>query len=181
MHRIHFYKYEGAGNDFVVIDNRRGLVRRDDEALIRQLCDRRFGIGADGLLLLEDCAAYDFEMVYFNADGREGSMCGNGGRCAAPFAHYLGITGDPVRFLAVDGEHEAWVEEGGAWVELRMGSVESVEKGPDYYFLDTGSPHYVVFVDDLAGVDVVRRGRELRYSDRFRDAGNNGNFVQALE
>lgn len=180
MQPIPFRKLQGAGNDFVMIDQRdqRWLTRQDEE-VIRRLCDRRFGIGADGLILLERHPGYDFEMIYFNADGREGSMCGNGGRCAVAFARRLGHIGRTTRFLAVDGPHEARLNEAGDWVELKMGAVAAVERGSGYYFLDTGSPHYVVFVDDLDAVDVVAEGRAIRYSGRFRAAGTNVNFVQA--
>jgi diaminopimelate epimerase len=178
LNPLKFHKYQGAGNDFVMIDNR-GAHPFDpaDEGRIRQLCDRRFGIGADGLILLEEHSDCDFEMIYFNADGRPGSMCGNGGRCAVAFAYFLGLIGSTTRFLAVDGFHEARLQ-GDDWVELKMGAVNSVEAGNDYYFLDTGSPHYVVFVDDLETVDVLGQGRAIRYSDRFREKGTNVNFVQ---
>lgn len=181
MGALSFHKYQGTGNDFVMIDDRGGRsgLQRHDEARIRRLCDRRFGIGADGLILLRDHAAYDFEMVYFNADGREGSMCGNGGRCTVAFAKYLGLIGTATRFLAVDGEHEARIDPAAHWVELRMGDVRHVEQGAGHFFLNTGSPHYVVFVDDLSTIDVVGEGRAIRYSDRFRAEGTNVNFVQA--
>lgn len=164
-----------------MIDNR-GAHPLDptDEARINRLCDRRFGIGADGLILLEEHFDYDFEMIYFNADGLPGSMCGNGGRCAVAFAHFLGMIGSTTRFLAVDGPHEARLT-GQDWVELKMGEVRSVESGGDYYFMDTGSPHYVVFVDDLEGMDVVGHGRAIRYSERFREKGTNVNFVQITD
>lgn len=178
MRQLSFFKYQGSGNDFVMIDNRNAVFDCSAEETVRHLCERRFGVGADGLILLQDHPGYDFEMIYFNADGREGSMCGNGGRCAAAFARQLGIIDRQTRFLAVDGPHEARINEGGNWVELRMGKVARVEKGGDYFYLDTGSPHYVVFVDDLAQVDVVAQGRAVRYSDRFRESGTNVNFVQ---
>ncbi len=179
MQTIPFCKFQGTGNDFVLIDQRdQRWLTRQDEAAIRRLCDRRFGIGADGLILLERHPDFDFEMIYFNADGREGSMCGNGGRCTVAFARRLGLIGLTTRFLAVDGPHEARLNERGDWVELKMGAVAAVEQGGGYFFLDTGSPHYVVFVDDLSAVDVVGDGRAIRYSDRFRARGTNVNFVQ---
>ena len=179
MKEIPFFKYQGAGNDFVLIDQRgERWLTRTDETAVRRLCDRRFGIGADGLILLEAHADYDFEMIYFNADGREGSLCGNGGRCAVAFARRLGLIDQTARFLAVDGPHQARLNEAGDWVELKMGAVTDVECGSGYYFLDTGSPHYVVFVDDLTAVDVVGEGRAVRYSERFREQGTNVNFVQ---
>jgi diaminopimelate epimerase len=176
--KMPFYKYQGAGNDFVIVDQRlHYYLSRDNTEKIRSLCDRRFGIGADGLMLLQNREGYDFEMVYFNADGREGSMCGNGGRCIAAFAHHLGVIGEYGRFMAVDGEHEAWIKTPN-WVELHMQDVRTVEKGADYYYLNTGSPHYIRFVEALPAVDVVGEGRKVRYSDRFCQEGTNVNFVQ---
>lgn len=180
MSKLSFSKYQGAGNDFVMIDNRTGALDRSAEDKIRRLCERRFGVGADGLILLQDHPDYDFEMVYFNADGREGSMCGNGGRCAVAFARQLGIIDLKTHFLAVDGPHDARIDEAGSWVELRMGKVARVEQGGDFFYLDTGSPHYVVFVEDLAQVNVVTQGRAVRYSNRFRESGTNVNFVQPV-
>lgn len=176
--KIPFYKYQGTGNDFVIIDQReQQYLKRDDQQTIERLCDRRFGIGADGLMLLQHQEGYDFEMVYFNSDGRESSMCGNGGRCITAFAHSLGVFEDSCRFLAIDGPHDAVVREDG-WVELKMIDVEDIEKGSDFFYLNTGSPHYVTFKDDLGELDVYEAGRAIRYSDRFRAEGTNVNFVQ---
>jgi diaminopimelate epimerase len=176
--KIPFYKYQGTGNDFVIIDQReQSFLRRDDQARIERLCDRRFGIGADGLMLLQQIAGYDFEMVYFNSDGRESSMCGNGGRCITAFAHRLGVFEKHCRFWAIDGAHDALVRED-QWVELKMIDVQDIEQGRDFYYLNTGSPHYVSFREDLAGLDVYEAGRAIRYSDRFRAEGTNVNFVQ---
>lgn len=176
--KLPFYKYQGTGNDFVIIDQReQQYLKTDDQALIERLCDRRFGIGADGLMLLQQKTGFDFEMVYFNADGRQSSMCGNGGRCITAFAHRLGMFTDHCRFWAIDGAHDAIVRED-QWVELKMIDVAHIEKGSDFYYLDTGSPHYVTFRDDLTGLDVYEAGRDIRYSDRFRAEGTNVNFVQ---
>jgi len=173
-----FYKYQGAGNDFVIIDQRdKPWIDRQNQALIARLCDRRFGIGGDGLMLLEEHPDYDFEMVYFNADGNPGSMCGNGGRCIVAFAKKLGLFAGETTFLAVDGPHHARLPRP-QWVELHMNDVENVEIAPDFYYLDTGSPHYVRFVSDLEKVEVVREGRSIRYNDRFREQGTNVNFVE---
>jgi diaminopimelate epimerase len=179
---IPFYKYQGTGNDFVMIDQRqKTYLHRDDQATIEKLCDRRFGIGADGLILLSppsvlepDC---DFEMVYFNADGRESSMCGNGGRCLVAFAHFLQVFDNQCLFNAVDGLHDARVRADG-WVELKMIDVKNVEIGQDYFLMNTGSPHFVVFVEDLSDINIFEAGRQIRYSERFHREGVNVNFVE---
>ena len=181
---LHFWKYQGAGNDFVMIDQRaHAWITRTDTARVAWLCDRRFGIGADGLILLQECPDYDFEMVYFNADGRESTLCGNGGRCIAAFAKQLGMARERYHFHAIDGAHEATVIERSAndcWVELKMGDVRQVEQaGDDVFILNTGSPHYVRFVEDLGKKNMVEEGRAVRYSDRFKAAGINVNLVSA--
>jgi diaminopimelate epimerase len=184
-----FWKYQGAGNDFVMLDQRaqKWLTRHNTEQIAR-LCDRRFGIGADGLILLENRPDYDFEMIYFNADGRESTMCGNGGRCIAAFAKDLGIIGAHGRFWAIDGEHEALItakpknekqqnEKKEDWVELKMSDVQNVEQQGNVFILNTGSPHYVRFVESVANLDMVQEGRVVRYSERFAKDGINVNFV----
>ena len=178
MKQISFEKYQGAGNDFVLIDGRRhNPLATTDHALIARLCDRKFGIGADGLIILRKHSGYDFEMLYFNADGYPGSMCGNGGRCAVAFAHTLGMVSRECNFLAVDGPHRAVLTRKN-WIELEMIEVDQIEIQDGFYFLDTGSPHYIEFVPDLDRVDVYHRGREIRYSDRFREKGTNVNFIE---
>lgn len=172
-----FYKYQGAGNDFIMIDNRQTVININQHQLIEQICDRRFGIGADGLILIQNHIDYDFEMVYFNADGYQSSMCGNGGRCAVAFAKYLGIINTKTRFLAIDGEHKAIVEKDD-WVELKMTNVDTVEVNKNHFVLDTGSPHYVTFIDRLDDIDVFNQGRSIRYNDRFNEKGINVNFVE---
>lgn len=176
--QIPFTKYQGTGNDFVMIDNRSTTyLTRSDTATIRLLCDRKFGVGADGLILLQNLEGYDFEMVYFNADGNESSMCGNGGRCITAFAAQLGIIEEKAFFLAIDGDHEAIIRSDG-WVNLKMGDVEQVEQGDDAYILNTGSPHYVAFVEDLDDINVFENGQAIRYSARFKAEGINVNFVE---
>ncbi len=175
---IPFYKYQGTGNDFILIDNRRKKwISKDQNDLVKQLCDRRFGIGADGLILLEVHEGFDFEMVYFNSDGRQSSMCGNGGRCVSAFASYLGIIQNHCRFIAIDGEHESVIKQDD-WVELKMMDVKHVEIGDDYFLMDTGSPHYVIFTQDVDDINVVENGQAIRYSKRFREEGVNVNFVE---
>ncbi|MFT7605781.1 MAG: diaminopimelate epimerase [Saprospiraceae bacterium] len=175
-----FFKYQGTGNDFVIIDNRDFRIKRTDTDLVKYLCDRKFGVGADGLILLQDKEGYDFEMVYFNADGNESTMCGNGGRCITAFAARLGIFEKACKFLAIDGPHEATIQNGD-WVELKMGDVANIEQGEDYYLLNTGSPHYVVFVEDIDDINVVENGQAIRYSKRFRKEGVNVNFVESTK
>lgn len=175
---INFYKYQGAGNDFVIIDDRDNQFDHTNHQLVKFLCDRRFGIGGDGLMLLRSREGYDFEMVYFNADGNEGSMCGNGGRCIVAFAHDLGVIKDSCYFIAVDGPHEANLIKEKEWISLKMIPVVSIEKDKDY-FLNTGSPHYVVNVESgLDQFDVVASGKSIRYNDRFKAEGTNVNFVE---
>ena len=179
---FHFFKYQGAGNDFVLIDNRQKVFKEhSNQALIHLLCDRRFGIGADGLILLEAHPEYDFEMIYFNADGTEGSMCGNGGRCVVAFARFLGIVSEKCHFLAVDGPHEAIINKAGNWVELKMINVDTVNIQPDHYVLDTGSPHFIRFVADLEKLDVYREGKKIRYSAPYHEQGINVNFIEKQE
>lgn len=175
--QLHFYKYQGTGNDFILADNRNHQYSSLTTEQIRRLCDRRFGIGADGLMLLNDKPGYDFEMLYFNADGREGSMCGNGGRCMVKFAWHLGLHRDMYRFIAADGEHEAEIDMDGI-VSLRMKDVERIQKIHGDFILDTGSPHYVKIVDDVMTMDVYKKGRDIRYSKDYEQDGINVNFVE---
>jgi diaminopimelate epimerase len=185
--KIPFVKYQGTGNDFVIIDQRQTqYLSQKDTAIINRICDRRFGIGADGLMFLQNKEGYDFDMVYFNADGSESSMCGNGGRCLTAFAHSLNVFQEKCRFWAIDGAHEATVAKKykqtnigkAVWVELKMIDVQNIETGNDYFLMNTGSPHYVVFVEDLTDIDVYENGRAIRYSERFTKEGVNVNFVE---
>ena len=176
-----FYKYQGAGNDFVILDNRNGLFDRTDTDLVRRLCDRRFGIGADGLMLLQHAKGHDFEMVYFNADGFEGTMCGNGGRCIVAFAHDMGIIGQEADFLAVDGVHLARIHSRPGWISLQMKDVSRIDRDGDAYVLNTGSPHYVKLVEGLDQFPVVAEGRKIRYSGTYGEKGINVNFVEPQE
>lgn len=175
--RIHFYKYQGAGNDFVMLDNREGQYDALTLEQINFLCDRRFGIGADGLIMLNKHPEVDFEMKYFNADGREGSMCGNGGRCLTAFAHNLQLINDHTRFMAVDGIHEAVITDNG-WIQLKMQDVNKVERTADTAILNTGSPHFVKYAERVENIPVVEEGRRIRYGERFAREGINVNFVE---
>jgi diaminopimelate epimerase len=173
---IHFYKYQGTGNDFIILDNRNeqhNLLASQ----VKHLCDRRFGIGADGLMLLNAKAGFDFEMKYYNADGGESTMCGNGGRCLVKFASHLGINKSSYRFWAVDGEHEAEIESAGI-VRLKMQDVQKIEEYHGDSVLNTGSPHYVKMVSIVENHDVFNEGRAIRNSNHFAKEGVNVNFVQ---
>ena len=149
---IEFYKYQGTGNDFIIIDDRINAFDESDTALISALCARRTGIGADGLILLRNHEEYDFEMCYFNSDGYTSSMCGNGGRCVIDFARVLDIIHNEVTFMAVDGVHKGRVLDQG--IALKMQDVHVIQKMDKGLFLDTGSPHYVLMVDELKTLDV---------------------------
>ncbi|PTX43777.1 diaminopimelate epimerase [Christiangramia gaetbulicola] len=178
--KLTFYKYQGTGNDFVMIDNRDLIISKNDTKLINHLCDRKFGIGADGLILLEnpEDEKDDFKMVYFNADGNESSMCGNGGRCLVAFARFLGIIEDTARFTAIDGVHEATVKNG--IVSLKMQDVSEVSNNEDFLFLDTGSPHHVIFSENIGLRDIKKDGAKVRYSERYANGGTNVNFVEPI-
>lgn len=174
-----FYKYEGTGNDFVMVDNRTEFFPKDDITLVKHLCDRRFGIGGDGLILLENDPQTDFRMVYYNSDGNPSSMCGNGGRCLVAFAKSLDIITNKASFMAIDGLHHATIE-GDGTVALEMSDVKEVKIYPEYIFLDTGSPHHVQMEIDLHHLDVKAIGSSIRYSNLYGKAGSNVNFVKQV-
>lgn len=173
-----FYKYQGTGNDFIIIDNRQLIFNKNDTKRIKFLCDRRFGIGADGLILLENHESLDFRMVYFNSDGNESSMCGNGGRCIVAFAKFLGIIDRETKFLAIDGEHCAIID--ASHVKLQMQEVTSIEKNESHVFLNTGSPHHVQMEEDLKTLNVKEAGAKIRYGMPYNEVGTNVNFVKKL-
>lgn len=174
-----FYKYQGTGNDFVIIDNRNLNFPKNNTKLVNYLCDRRFGIGADGLMLLENDNSSDFKMIYFNSDGSESTMCGNGGRCLTAFAKKIGIISSDTKFIAIDGLHHATITEENI-VSLQMIDVKEIKIEPNYVFLNTGSPHHVQFVDNLKDFDVKTEGAKIRYSDLYGKAGSNINFVEQI-
>lgn len=174
---INFHKYEGAGNDFIIIDGRDNSLHLSEKNIGR-LCHRRFGIGADGLILLRLSEEEDFKMIYFNADGRESSFCGNGGRCIADYAHrVLKIVGKEMDFIAIDGKHRAKVQENNR-VTLSMMPVKQISFNADCVILDTGSPHFVKFVKGLNQLDVFKEGRKIRNQPEFQPAGINVNFLE---
>jgi diaminopimelate epimerase len=173
---IRFYKYQGTGNDFIILDNRRNQYSLS-ASQVKHLCDRRFGIGADGLMLLQNLEGFDFEMKYYNADGGESSMCGNGGRCLVKFASHAGVAKSSYRFMAVDGEHEAEITANGI-VRLKMKDVHKIDDYHGDSIVDTGSPHYVKMVSLVTDYDVLGEGRAIRNSSHFVKEGINVNFVQ---
>ena len=180
--KIEFFKYQGTGNDFVILDNRDNSYNNLSAKQIKHICDRRFGIGADGLMLLTKKEGYDFKMVYFNADGNESSMCGNGGRCLVKFAYHMGIHKATYHFIATDGEHFADIgTDVDLIVRLKMKDVTEVEEHSTYAVLNTGSPHFVKFANHVKDIDVVETGREIRYSKEFKQEGINVNFVEAID
>ncbi len=178
--KVAFYKYQGTGNDFIIVDNYHNEPVQLSTDQIRKLCDRHFGIGADGLMFLNKKEGYDFEMLYYNADGNESSMCGNGGRCLVKFAHQTGIHKSAYHFIAIDGEHEAEIDTNGV-VCLKMQDVNKVEYHANHAILNTGSPHFVKFAPDVENIDVVESGRGIRYSDEFEKEGINVNFVESTD
>jgi diaminopimelate epimerase len=176
--KLHFYKYQGTGNDFIMVDNRSLFFPKKNVQLIEKLCNRRFGIGADGLILLEPSEEQDFTMVYYNADGNEGSMCGNGGRCLVAFAKQLGIIENETTFNAVDGLHFASVEN--KIVSLKMIDVDNIVEEKTHSFLNTGSPHHVNFCNAVSAINVKEEGAKIRYGSPYFQEGANVNFVEIL-
>ena len=177
MQKWTFYKYHGTGNDFVIIDNRTGTLDGNDTSLVKNICHRRFGIGADGFMLLEHSEKKTFAMRYFNSDGKESTMCGNGGRCIVAFAHKLGLVpeGELFEFEAIDGLHEAIYN--ADHIRLKMIDVTGIKEVANGYFLNTGSPHFVRYTEDLAAMDVFTSGRSIRHNKEFGEGGCNVNFV----
>ena len=177
--QLEFYKYQGTGNDFVMIDNRSQFFPKNNLKMVAQLCDRRFGIGADGLILLENDSDTDFRMVYYNSDGNLSSMCGNGGRCLVAFANQLNVIQNSCTFIATDGLHHATIVTDGL-VSLQMIDVTEIKKGNDYTFMNTGSPHHVQMVADLENYNVKENGAAIRYGELYGTAGSNVNFVKKI-
>ena len=179
--KLTFFKYQGAGNDFIMVDNRDLAFNHQQPAKLARLCDRRFGVGGDGIMFLEPVDGFDFKMVYYNADGQPSSMCGNGGRCIVAFAKQLGVIENETTFLAVDGPHYAKISETGDWVSLQMIDVETVTRDGAAYVLNTGSPHYVKFDLAVADKNVFAEGRAIRYNETYKTEGININFVEVKE
>lgn len=178
---INFYKYHGTGNDFIMLNNMSGELNiASIKANFKSWCDRRFGIGADGVIVLSKHDELDFEMLYYNADGNASSMCGNGGRCIVHFAHSLGLINDQCKFMAVDGIHHASILENGS-VSLKMSEVSEINKYELDYILDTGSPHYVSFKENVTHLNVASAGFQIRHSGPFAEKGINVNFAHEVE
>ena len=178
MQRIYFHKYQATGNDFILVDNREHFFDKD-LAVVQRLCDRRFGIGSDGLILIEKHPKYDFEMVFFNPDGSQ-SLCGNGSRCAVAFARLLGIELDQTTFHAYDGPHDAEILSDGK-IRLKMNNVAKARSWDQGMILDTGSPHLIFFRENIENFDVVSEGRKWRNHESFGKEGINVNFVARVD
>lgn len=177
---VQFTKYHGSGNDFIIIDGRETDTSFLDHKLIHSMCCRRFGIGSDGLIILQTGKQHDFKMRYYNADGHEGSMCGNGGRCITAFARDLGIISMETIFEGIDGLHSASLLPNGE-IRLKLKDIDGIRWMEDGYFLDTGSPHFVKIVSTLDDLNVEREGREIRQQSRFGKGGVNVNFMELGE
>ncbi|HRS53956.1 MAG TPA: diaminopimelate epimerase [Bacteroidales bacterium] len=179
--KVSFHKYHGTGNDFIIINciNNKFI---EDEIIIKQMCDRHLGIGADGLILLHKSAQFDFEMKYFNSDGKLSSFCGNGGRCAVAFANKEKIASENVTFKACDGIHKAYVIKKGknAYVQLELNKVNGILQNNDMYIINTGSPHAIIFVEKLNNLNVVKLGKSIRNSKQFKKEGINVNFAEII-
>lgn len=175
MAAISFEKYQGTGNDFIMIDDRREVFPENDLSLIANLCHRKFGIGADGLILIRDHTEYDFEMIYINPDGTR-SLCGNGSRCAVMFSRSIGLIGDSTTFLTIEGPLYATIRD--LQVQLKMPDVQGLSRHRNDLFLNTGSPHFIRFVAEADEIDVFHEGRTIRYQKDFMPAGTNVNFAQ---
>ena len=176
---IPFNKYHGTGNDFIIIDNRNNIFNPSDTVTIKELCTRRFSIGADGLILISSLEGYDYEMKYFNSDGNESSMCGNGGRCAAAFTNKHGIAGLSQRFLTYDGVHEAIIS--GEIIKLKMNDVDEIKTPGTDYYINTGSPHFVRFTRNVKNFKVFEEGRKIRNDRVYSPGGTNVNFVEVSD
>jgi len=174
-----FHKYHGTGNDFIIVDDRgSGTIKNSlNREIISRLCDRHFGIGADGMILIQDHPELDFRMIYYNADGLESTMCGNGGRCAVAYARKAGIITNLAGFESIDGVHTAAVSKEQNII-LSMQSVQSITAWATGYILDTGSPHFILFSDRIDGINVNEEGSRIRYQEHFKPAGINVDFVE---
>jgi diaminopimelate epimerase len=177
--KLAFYKYQGTGNDFVLIDNRLKSFDTSNTKRIQHICDRKFGVGADGFICLENDKNFDFKMVYFNADGNESSMCGNGGRCIVAFAKYLNIIENNAHFMAIDGPHNASINNN--IISLQMQNVTDILVTDMHVFLNTGSPHHVSYQNNIHLLDVKLNGSNIRNGTPYFKEGSNVNFVEQID
>lgn len=177
LEQIEFYKYQGTGNDFILIDGYNNNIPHLSEDIIQKMCHRRFGIGADGLIILRKKEDYDFDMDFYNSDGKNGSMCGNGGRCVVAFAHDIGVIDNETTFWAPDGEHFAKFESHDK-ISLKMQDLSEIEVHDKGLFMDTGSPHLIVFANRIDDMDVYMEGKSIRYNETYKAEGVNVNFVE---
>jgi|YNPMSStandDraft_2_1061718.scaffolds.fasta_scaffold15273_2 diaminopimelate epimerase len=178
---LHFYKYQATGNDFIIIDENENSIPATNTELIKYLCDRHFGIGADGLMIYRNHSDSDFEMLYFNSDGNVATLCGNGGRCITAFAFDKHYIKKKCKFLAADGVHYSEVIEPNL-INLKMLDVTYIKKHEDGYEINTGSPHFIIQTcHHINDVDVFKKGKEIRYQKRFGQNGINVNFVQIID
>jgi diaminopimelate epimerase len=177
---IEFYKYHGAGNDFIILDNRLNKYNALSNEQIYQLCDRHIGIGADGLMVLQSSDKYNFEMVYYNSDGNIGTMCGNGGRCIVAFAKEITLVDSKVVFQASDGIHYAIIKNDNVCLDMKNVNLSDIEKYKDGYIIDTGSPHFVKFIKRVTSLDVFTEGRQIRKDPHFGIKGINVDFVEII-
>lgn len=177
---LEFYKYHGAGNDFIIIDNRKQVFPKENRTkIIQNLCHRKFGIGSDGLILLDNDNEYDFYMDFYNPDGSQ-SFCGNGSRCVVMFAAHIGIINKQCTFKSIHGLNKAEIYDS-INVKLQMFDVDKVEVNAEYHFMNTGSPHYNSFVHDVSSIDLLPFAKEIRYNDRFKSEGTNVNIIQEAD
>jgi diaminopimelate epimerase len=177
--QLHFNKYQGTGNDFIILDNRTQEYKDLTKLQIQKICARHMGIGADGLMLLNKSETCDFEMQYYNSDGNESSMCGNGGRCITLYAKHLGMIDKSANFKAIDGMHECTIDDEDS-IELKMCDVHSIHELDSNFIVQTGSPHFVTYVNDVNAVDVRKEGAAIRYHSAHDKDGINVNFVQNI-
>ena len=176
---INFYKYHGTGNDFIIINNFNNSLHLQEKQ-IQLMCDRRFGIGADGLILVEQKKGVDFYMNYFNSDGKQGSMCGNGGRATVQFVHNYIQKKNEYVFIAPDGQHTAFVDTSTNLIHLQMKNIHQITQFENDFILDSGSPHYIKFVKNLHSFDVYDCGKKIRNLPAFKEAGINVNFIEEI-
>ncbi|WP_185857535.1 diaminopimelate epimerase [Blattabacterium cuenoti] len=183
---LNFYKYQGTGNDFILLDCRSSIMSRKIEtpSLFKKLCDRHFGIGADGIVLIQNDDEYksDFYMKYYNSDGKESTMCGNGARCAIFFYKKLGITKkNQIHFRAIDGDHNGFIKDNLVSINLLNIDKNTIEIHTKHVFLNTGSPHHILFAENIKEKNVYKEGKKIRFQSPYLEKGVNVNFVKILE